>query len=74
MIRIVTSKDVEGIHGKIRYQVMYGDSDDSKPTTGLATGSKFIEVDTGDEYIYDETSTQWTKTASGGGGITLQYI
>ena len=41
-------------------------STDSKPTGGMVTGSKFTEVNTGDVYLYDETSTgTWTKVAAG---------
>lgn len=29
-------------------------SDDTKPTGNIATGSKMLEVDTGDVYAYDE--------------------
>jgi len=36
-----------------------GSSDDTKPTNCLA-GSRFIEDDTGDEYVFDGTTT-WTK-------------
>ena len=44
-------------------------STDTKPTGGMVTGSLAMEVDTGDIYAYDETSTgTWTKIASLGGG------
>ena len=36
-------------------------STDTKPTTGHATGSLAIEVDTGDVYLYDEASSDWNK-------------
>ena len=39
--------------------VLGGNSDDTKPTNVLA-GSRFIEDDTGDEYIFDGDST-WTN-------------
>lgn len=35
--------------------------DDTKPTEGLATGSSLVEVDTGDAYLFDEVSGDWTK-------------
>ena len=42
-----------------------GTSTDTKPTGGnLATGSIFTEVDTGDVYFYDATSTSWIKQFS----------
>lgn len=44
-------------------------STDTKPTGGIVTGSLALEVDTGDVYAYDETSTgTWTKIAALGGG------
>lgn len=39
--------------------VLGGSSKDTKPTDVLA-GSKFIEDDTGDKYVFDGTTT-WTK-------------
>jgi hypothetical protein len=36
-------------------------STDTKPTDNLATGSALVEVDTGDCYLYDEISKDWTK-------------
>ena len=36
-----------------------GLSTDVKPTEGIITGSKFVEVDTGIGYLFDETSGQW---------------
>lgn len=49
-----------------KYVELFGKSTDSKPTTGIVTGSKFTEVDTGDEYLFDETSTgTWTKVKAG---------
>lgn len=43
-------------------------STDSKPTTGIITGSLALEVDTGDIYAFDETGAQWDKIAELGGG------
>lgn len=44
------------------YVELFGLSTDNKPTAGIVTGSKFTEVDTGDEYLFDETgSGTWTK-------------
>ena len=45
---------------------MFGKSTDSKPLTGIVTGSKFTEVDTGDVYLFDESGDgTWTKVAAG---------
>lgn len=47
-----------------------GLASDSKPT-GCVTGSKFTEVDTGKEYLYDEESQTWTAINSGNGRSPL---
>ena len=43
------------------YKELAGASADTKPTTGLVTGSLFLEADTGNVYVYDETSSDWTQ-------------
>lgn len=44
-------------------------STDSKPTSNIVTGSLALEVDTGDVYAFDETSSgTWGKIAELGGG------
>lgn len=49
-----------------KYVELFGKSTDSKPTTGIVTGSKFTEVNTGDEYLFDETGDgAWTKVKAG---------
>ena len=49
-----------------KYCEMFGLSTDSKPVTGLVSGSKFTEVNTGDEYLFDETGAgTWTKVKAG---------
>ena len=49
-----------------KYVELFGLSTDSKPTTGIVTGSKFTEVNTGDEYRFDETGNgTWTKVKAG---------
>lgn len=44
----------------INYFEFAGLSTDTKPTN-CCTGSKFTEADTGDVYLFDETSETWTK-------------
>ena len=39
-----------------------GLSTDTKPTSGIYQGSTFIEIDTGDVYMFD--GTQWVKQFS----------
>ena len=42
-------------------------SDDTKPTTGIITGSRLAEADTGDVYMFyeDDTTPAWGKIAAG---------
>lgn len=44
-----------------------GPSSESKPTTGFANGSLFLETDTGKIYIFDEDDG-WKEAGGGGGG------
>lgn len=60
MIRIIDAHDV--VTGEKKYIEYAGLSTDTKPTDEiLATGSVFIEVNTGDAYLYDEDSGTWKK-------------
>jgi len=62
MIRNIIEKPfAEGL----KYLNAAGLSTDTKPTEGLITGSRFIEVDTGDLYAFDEVSGEWKKIADG---------
>ena len=47
--------------GELHYIQAAGPSSVSKPTTGIVTGSIFLESDTGKVYIFDETSAAWTE-------------
>lgn len=38
-----------------------GLSTDTKPTTNVENGSTFLEMDTGDLYVFDKTNTQWRE-------------
>lgn len=44
-----------------KYSEMFGLSTDTKPTTGLVTGSSFVAVDTGEAFLFDEVSNEWHK-------------
>ena len=47
-----------------------GKSTDTKPVSYYATGSTFLEVDTGDVYAYDaegEAGSEWLKICALGG-------
>lgn len=50
-----------------RLEKIAGKSSDAKPTNVL-NGSRFIEVDTGKEYVFDEQASSWTRVKNGGGG------
>lgn len=63
MVRILNSRVLEG---NVSYVEAAGLSTDSKPA-GVATGSTFLEVDTGDVYAYDEHGKEWEKIAALGG-------
>lgn len=47
----------------IYFAKIAGTSKESKPTTGLVSGSEFLEVDTGKAYVLDAISTTaaWTE-------------
>ena len=45
------------------YKEIAGTSSEAKPTD-VAMGSMFLEVDTGDLYIFNETSSQWVEEFS----------
>ena len=55
-----------------KYSEMFGLSSDIKPEDGLITGSKYIEVDTGIEYRFDEESRSWTPQNSGNGKTSIK--
>ena len=50
------------------YVEIFGTSSESKPTSGIITGSSFTEVDTGDRYLFNETASEWVKQPAQGGG------
>ena len=58
----------------VQYLEFAGLSTDTKPVdTGIATGSLFLEINTGDVYAYDEegdSGSEWLKIAALGGSGT----
>lgn len=59
MVRAIVQRTFDGSHN---YYEFAGLSTDSKPKAGVITGSRFLEVNTGDTYVYDESSTgTWYK-------------
>lgn len=47
-----------------------GLSTDTKPTASVSTGSIATETNTGDVYMYNETSAAWAKICALGGSGT----
>ena len=47
-----------------------GLSTDTKPTRNISTGSKAIETDTGDVYMFNEATPAWAKICALGGSGT----
>lgn len=45
----------------LKYVTIYGTSSETKPTTGIITGSVFVEVDTGKAYLFNETTSAWVE-------------
>ena len=72
MVRIsyqqVLTNSPETENGYVNYVEAAGLSTDTKPTDGIATGSLFLEVDTGDVYAFDEDGGTWGQIAALGGG------
>ena len=63
MIRTLESRIV--VDG-VNYVKLAGLSTESKPTTGICTGSEFIEADTGSKYIFAEgDSPAWALAEKG---------
>ena len=48
-----------------------GNSSDSKPVDGIVTGSSFLEVDTGIEFLFDEDVSGWVAQGTGNGKTSL---
>ena len=46
--------------GKKQVEI-FGTSSETKPTTGIAFGSVFIEVDTGKAFLFNETASEWVE-------------
>ena len=67
MIRNLVERSV----ANLMYIESVGLSDDAKPVGGIVTGSKFTEVDTGIEYLYDEVSGTWSAMNTGNGKTSI---
>ena len=58
MVRILESKSLQT---DVMYIEAAGLSTDEKPTSKVATGSTFFEVDTGNVYSFNEESQEWVE-------------
>jgi hypothetical protein len=58
-MREVESQIFDNTGGK--YVTIFGASSETKPTTGIITGSVFVEVDTGKAYLFNETTSAWVE-------------
>ena len=67
MIRNIVERSV----ANLMYIEAYGLSTDDKPVDGIITGSKFTEVDTGIESMFDEVSGTWSALNSGNGKTSI---
>lgn len=47
-----------------KYVELFGLSTDSKPTSGIVTGSVFVEVDTGKVFLFNEDATAWVEVGA----------
>lgn len=61
MIRAIVE---QGITATKSYKELYGLSTDSKPTSGLVTGSVFVEVNTGKAYLFNEDASSWVEVGA----------
>lgn len=64
MIRTLIERIIVGNKSYVELACL---STDTKPTTGVVTGSLALEVDTGDVYAFDEVGGEWNKIAALGG-------
>ena len=67
MIRVNVCKPVIYGDRRVDYKEISGNSDDTKPTEGLATGSLFHEVDTTKVFAWDEHTQTWYEQCKLGG-------
>lgn len=61
MITIIKQEYNSGVK---QYYELAGTSSDSKPTAGVATGSIFVEVNTGKVFFFNEASSSWVEQFS----------
>lgn len=67
MIRELKIRQISFDDSPVFYKELAGLEGDTKPVAALATGSMFLEVDTGDVYAFDEAGEEWHKICALGG-------
>ena len=67
MIRELKIRQITFDDSPVFYKELAGLAGDTKPVAALATGSLFLEVDTGDVYAFDEAGAAWGKICTLGG-------
>jgi hypothetical protein len=46
---------------EVKVCTIFGTSSETKPTSGLAMGSVFVEVDTGKAFLFNESTSAWVE-------------
>ena len=46
---------------ELKVCTIFGTSSETKPTSGIAFGSVFVEVDTGKAFLFNETTSAWVE-------------
>ena len=64
MIRYIVNR---GHTTELNYVEAVGLSSDQKPNTGLITGSRFKEIDTGRQFVFNEESGEWMEVQESSG-------
>lgn len=68
MVRILIDR---AFNTALHYIEAVGLSADTKPTAGIVTGSRFTEVDTGVECLFDEVTATWNPKNAGNGKTSI---
>lgn len=62
MVTLSDFSVTSGIDGKLQGTVEFrGLSTDAKPVTDVINGASFIEIDTGDVYMFDAVAGDWNQ-------------
>ena len=69
---MIRTLERRGYAGNLILCKLAGDSSDTKPVTGIVTGSEFLEVDTGKTYLFDEFTGEWYATGSGNNRTSIE--